>query len=128
MLALPLWLSPFIGWYLFVSAWAKRTPLLFAFMPIFVLPMLEKIVFGSTLLAEAFFERTGSMPLFRFGEDNTFAMFELDDMPINEDLISLLGAIDLGRFLTSPSLWAGLIVCGLFTTAAIYVRRYRDES
>ena len=128
VLALPLWLSPFIGWYLFVSAWAKRTPLLFAFMPIFVLPMLEKIVFGSTLLAEAFFERTGSMPLFRFGEDNTFAMFELDDMPINEDLISLLGAIDLGRFLTSPSLWAGLIVCGLFTTAAIYVRRYRDES
>ena len=27
-----------------------------------------------------------------------------------------------------PEVWAGLVVCGLFTTAAIYVRRYRDDS
>ena len=26
------------------------------------------------------------------------------------------------------SLWIGLVVCGLFVTAAIYVRRYRDET
>ena len=27
IMALPIWLSPFVGWYLFVSAWAKRMPL-----------------------------------------------------------------------------------------------------
>jgi len=32
------------------------------------------------------------------------------------------------RFLTSPTMWGGVIVCALFVTAAIYVRRYRDES
>ena len=32
------------------------------------------------------------------------------------------------KFLTSVSLWTGVIVCGIFVTAAIYVRRYRDES
>ena len=36
--------------------------------------------------------------------------------------------IDIGKFLTSPAMWAGVVVCGLFVTAAIYVRRYRDES
>ena len=45
-----------------------------------------------------------------------------------EQNISLLSAIDLGRFVTSPSFWGGLIVCGLMAAAAIYVRRYRDES
>ena len=40
----------------------------------------------------------------------------------------LLAHLDIVQFLSSPSLWAGIVVCGLFTTAAIYVRRYRDES
>jgi len=36
LLALPLWLSPFIGWSLFVSAFTKRSPLLTAALPIFI--------------------------------------------------------------------------------------------
>lgn len=127
-LALPLWLSPFIGWFLFVSAWAKRSPLLFAFMPIFILPMLEKIILDSSYLAYAFFERGISMPLFGIGDGNTFAFFELEDVQFDEQVISLLGIIDLGGFLSSVSLWGGLLVCGLFATAAIYIRRYRDDS
>ena len=42
--------------------------------------------------------------------------------------LSLLGLMDFGGFLTHPGLWLGLVVCGLFTAAAIYVRRYRDDS
>jgi len=44
------------------------------------------------------------------------------------DAISLLAYIDVGKFLASPQMWAGVIVCGLLMTAAIYVRRYKDES
>ena len=40
----------------------------------------------------------------------------------------LLSLLDLSGFFGSPSLWLGLVVCGLFVTAAIYVRRYRDDS
>ena len=49
-------------------------------------------------------------------------------MRITAESVSLLSLIDIGRFLASPSLWTGMVVCALFTTAAIYVRRYRDES
>ena len=126
LLAVPLWLAPFIGWFLFVSAFTKRSPVLFAFLPIFVLPMLERVIFGSTLLADAIFVRTAKMPL--FGGMDIDAILRDGDVELTSEMVSLLAVLDLGQFFSSPSLWAGLIVCGLFTTAAVYVRRYRDES
>lgn len=129
LLALPLWLSPFIGWFLFVSAFTKRSPFLTAFLPLAVLPLLEKMLFDTAVFAEAFFVRSVKMPLFidlqtmerLFEEGEHFAM-------VADAELSLLGLMDFGGFLSSPGLWLGLIVCGLFTAAAIYVRRYRDDS
>lgn len=129
LLAIPLWLSPFIGWFLFVSAYAKRSPFLTAFLPIAVLPLLEKMLFDSAVFAEAFFVRSIKMPLFvdlstmesLFEESENFA-----ELANNE--LTLLGLMDFGGFVTSPGLWLGIVVCGLFTAAAIYVRRYRDDS
>lgn len=129
VLALPLWLSPFIGWFLFISAFTKRSPFLTAFLPIAILPMLENMLFDTAVFAEAFFVRSIKMPLFidpgtmerLFEEGDGFAL-------LADAQLSLLGLMDLGGFLTNPGLWLGLIVCGLFTAAAIYVRRYRDDS
>jgi ABC-2 type transport system permease protein len=64
LLALPLWLSPFIGWFLFVSAFTKRSPFLTAFLPLAVLPLLEKMIFDTAVFAEALFVRSVKMPLF----------------------------------------------------------------
>lgn len=125
-IAMPLWLSPFVGWFLFVSAYTKRSPLLVGFLPIFVLPMLEKMLIGTHLFYDAIFVRTFKPPI-----ANLAHFIWLDDdagFPWREDAISMVAGLDISRFLMSPSLWAGLIVCGLFATAAIYVRRYRDES
>jgi len=129
LLALPLWLSPFIGWSLFVSAFTKRSPLLTAALPIVLLPMLEKLLSDTTLFAEAFFVRSVQMPLFA-GLDNMELLFQEGDeiAMLAEAKLSLLSLMDLGGLLVDPQLWLGLIVCGLFTAAAIYVRRYRDES
>lgn len=129
LLALPLWLSPYIGWFLFVSAFTKRSPFLVAFLPLAVLPLLEKMLFGSGVFAEAFFVRSIKMPLFidlhtmerLFEEGEHFRIVE------NAEL-SLLGLMNIRGFLLDPALWLGLIVCALFTAAAIYVRRYRDDS
>ena len=129
MLALPLWLSPFIGWALFVSAYAKRSPFLTAFLPLVILPLLEKMIFDTKIFAEAFFVRSIKMPLFHdletmerlFEDGEEFAM-------VADAKLSLLSLMDLSGFLGSPGLWIGIVVCGLFTTAAIYVRRYRDDS
>ncbi|MGH8193081.1 MAG: hypothetical protein ACREQ8_01590 [Woeseiaceae bacterium] len=129
LFALPLWLSPFVGWFLLVSAYTSRSPFLVAFLPIAVLPMLEKSLVGTSLFADAFFIRSAKLPLFRGMDTKDFLFFEGDGPRLSENLsFSLLSHLDLLRFLGSPGLWLGLIVCGLFTTAAIYLRRYRDDS
>lgn len=125
-LASAIWMSPFIGWFLFVSAYTKRSPLLMAFMPLVLIPLLELIFLRSTVFAEAVFTRRGMLPLFRGMEMEEF--FDEESLHVSEEMVSLLTHLDVVQFLTSPSMWAGAIVCGLFVTAAIYVRRYRDES
>jgi ABC-2 type transport system permease protein len=125
-IASAIWMSPFIGWFLFVSAFTKRSPLLMAFMPLIIIPIVEWIFFRSKLFATAVFGRGEMIPLFREMDFERF--FDEDRMRVNEEIVSLLAHIDVGRFLLSPSVWAGVVVCGLFATAAIYLRRYRDES
>ncbi len=125
-LASAIWMSPFVGWFLFVSAYTKRSPLLMAFMPLVLIPLLELIFLRSSVFAEAVFTRRGMIPLFRGMDMEGF--FDEDSLHINEEVVSLLAHLDVVQFLTSPSMWAGIIVCALFVTAAIYVRRYRDES
>lgn len=125
-LAIPLWLAPFFGWFLFVSAFSKRSPLLIAFLPIFILPMLERMLIGSHLFYDAIFVRTFKPPL---ASVDISVLFDDDrSFDVTTDAVSILAALDLSRFAASPSLWAGLVVCGLLTTAAIYMRRYRDDS
>ncbi len=128
LLALPLWLAPFVGWFLLVSAYTKRSPLLVAFLPVILLPMLEKSLIGSSVFAEAIFIRSARIPLFKGIEAADFLRNEENLHQLTESGISLMSMIELGSFLSSGGLWLGLVVCGLFTTAAIYVRRYRDDS
>jgi len=129
LLAVPIWLAPLLGWFLFISAWAKRGPFLRSVLPIAILPILEYIVFRSWSLGGAILDRLRfeTMPIFdlpglasRFDEDNLQSLIEQD--------ISLVSLLDPGAFVTSTEVWAGLLVCGLFATAAIYMRRYRGES
>jgi ABC-2 type transport system permease protein len=121
-----IWMSPFVGWFLLVSAWTKRMPLLVAFMPIIVIPLLEWIVFRTRFFASAVGERGDNLPIFHIGDIEM--LFEGDEWLRNIPDVQLLDLIDIGKFVTHYETWIGIIVCGLLATAAIYVRRYRDES
>ena len=129
LLAIPIWLAPLLGWFLFVSAWVKSGPFLKAILPIAILPILEFVVFKSWTLGMAILTRLRleTMPIFDFR--GGAAGFDEDDLHamLAED-ISLVAWLDYGSFFSSIEVWAGLIVCGLFATAAIYVRRYRVDS
>jgi ABC-2 type transport system permease protein len=125
-LMLPIWFSPFIGWFLFVSAWTKRSPLLMAFLPLVLLPTLEYWVLRTHLIFDAIKTRFDHLPIFKGINPELF--FDEERFIAEADAVSLLGFIDIGRFLASPQMWAGIIVAGLFITAAIYVRRYRDDT
>lgn len=126
MLMLPIWFSPFIGWFLFVSAWTKRSPLLTGFLPLIVLPTIETIILPTHLLWDAMATRFTNWPMFTGIDPDTF--FDEEKLARMEFDVGMLDFIDVGGFATSPAMWAGVVVCAIFVTAAIYVRRYRDES
>ncbi|MCH8159879.1 MAG: ABC-2 transporter permease [Proteobacteria bacterium] len=125
ILATGIWMSPFIGWFLFVSAYTKRSPLLMAFMPLVLIALLEKIILRTHIFAQYVLGRGDEMPLIR--TENVERFFDEEQWRIAEGATHLLVHLDIVQFLTSPATWAGIIVCGLLSTAAIYVRRYRGE-
>jgi ABC-2 type transport system permease protein len=43
-----LWFAPIYGWLLLVSAWARRTPVLWAVLPFFAISVAERLAFGVT--------------------------------------------------------------------------------
>ena len=120
-----IWMSPFIGWFLLVSAWTKRMPLLVAFLPIIVVPLLEWIIFRTRFFASAVADRGDNMPIFRELDIESF--FENEEWRSGIQDLSLLEHLDIVKFVSHPETWIGIIVCGLLTTAAIYVRRFRGE-
>lgn len=130
LLSLSIWILPFVGWFLFVSAFTKRSPFLIAFMPFLLIPMLEKIFFGSWVFGEMLLERSPfSAPIFE-GINGTGFLFddEAEMLSAAKAGVGFLSLVDLPKFLSSISVWFGIAVCGIFSFAAIYVRRYRDES
>ncbi len=44
---LALWQAPLHGWFLLVSSWARRTPFLWAVIPLVIISVLERMVFGT---------------------------------------------------------------------------------
>ena len=126
VLASGVWMSPFIGWFLLVSAYTKRSPLLMAFMPLILIGLLEGIILRTHVFAENVLGRGDGLPIFRAVDIERF--FDEEQWRVGEGATSLLQHLDIVQFLTSPSMWAGLVVCGLLCTGAIYVRLYRDES
>jgi ABC-2 type transport system permease protein len=107
-----LWHAPFYAWLLLVSAWARRAPFLWAFLPPLAIGIFEKVVFNTSHLANLLLYQLGGGP-------DTFSM-------------SGTPAIDLGmhhnalRFLVSPGFWIGLALTAVFLAAAVRLRRYRE--
>jgi ABC-2 type transport system permease protein len=126
VIACGIWMSPFIGWFLLVSAYTKRSPLLMAFMPLILIGLLEGIILRTHYFAENVLARGEGMPIFRIGNIERF--FDEEQWSIAEGATSLLPHLDVVQFISSPATWAGILVCGLLSTGAIYVRRFRDES
>jgi ABC-2 type transport system permease protein len=101
--------APFYGWFLLVSAWARRAPFLWAFLPPIAIVFIEKIAFNTSYFANMM----GSV-LSGGSEAIPFP----GRMPIDPGL-----QLTPGHFLLSASLWIGLAVFAGFITAAVRLRR-----
>jgi ABC-2 type transport system permease protein len=124
LIASSIWMSPFVGWFLLVSAFTKRSPLLMAFLPMVLISLAEIIILRSHYFFNTVFNL--KMPLFGNMDASTF--FDEERLLSGDRAMTLLDQMSIVQFVSSPTVWGGIAVCALFTTAAIYVRRYRDES
>lgn len=110
-----LWFSPVYAWLLLVSAWARRTPLLWAVLAPLAVVMFERIVFGTNLFVHMLQERfTGAMK-------HAFAGDEAQ-----QGNVTRLSELSLLNYLSTPGLWIGLAFAAACLFAATRLRRRRE--
>jgi ABC-2 type transport system permease protein len=109
-----LWFAPIYGWLLLVSAWAGRTPFLWAVLPPLALGAVERIAFQTSYF--------GSLMKYRLigAMAEAFAVEGKHDPNIGLTQLDPLG------FLSSPGLWMGLAATAAFLVAAARLRRSRE--
>jgi ABC-2 type transport system permease protein len=108
LVAIALWHAPIYGWALLVSGWVRRATFLWAILPLLAISFFEKITFNTSHFASMLKDRVlGFAP-------QAFA-FTPHAVP----------QLTPGKYLSSPSLWLGLIFAAAFVAAAIRLRRYR---
>lgn len=107
-----LWWAPLFGWLLLISAWARRAPIVWAIVPIFVFSGVERIAFGTSyfaaLLSSHFLSAT---------PDAIVVHGKLPTDPMTRMTPAAL--------LSSPGLWLGLGMTALLVVLAIRLRRER---
>ena len=107
-----LWYAPLWCWFLLVSAWARRTPLLWATLPPFALGVLEVITLHTGHVFQFLMYRVHGPQ----GSDASSAGMSISQqMPLSPT-----------HFLTNPGLWEGLALAAVFLAAATQLRRYRN--
>ncbi|MBS0393380.1 MAG: ABC-2 transporter permease [Proteobacteria bacterium] len=128
ILVFALWYLPLVGWYLLVSAWVPRSPLMFATLPPLALMLAERIVFGTHYTTAVVMGRLMTLgPAFGGRHDGTDVGLVIDNehLQIPRTLVDAMRPL---HFLGSPEVWAGVVLGVALVVAAIYVRRTRDEA
>lgn len=108
-----LWYAPIYGWLLLVSAWTRRSPFLWASLPLLAIGVAEKIAFNTShfgaMLAHRMLGGGGGADEFMTGYLSMDPLMHFTP----------------GEFLISPGLWIGLAVAAAFLAAAVRLRRYQ---
>lgn len=118
-IVLALWHAPIYCWFLLVSGWARRATFLWAVLPPLALAAVEYVAFHTSYFGSLLQDR-----LFGFAA-RAFDLKDKAGVPIDPHFIPL-AQLAPGRFLSSPSLWIGLIVAAALLAAAVRLRRCRE--
>jgi ABC-2 type transport system permease protein len=111
-----LWYAPIYAWFLLVSAWARRAPFLWAFLPPLAISIVEMIAFNTKHFSHFLGDRfSGGSSGVGFGGKGAL-------------MIHPMSGATPGQFFTSPGLWGGLVVAAIFLAGAVQLRRYRSPS
>jgi ABC-2 type transport system permease protein len=119
LIVLVLWHAPLYMWLLLVSGWARRAAFLWAVLPLLAIAGVETIAFRTSYFGALLQDR-----LFGFAA-GAFDLKDKNGVSLDPHFIPL-AQLAPGRFLSTPSLWIGLIVAAIFLAAAVRLRRYRE--
>jgi ABC-2 type transport system permease protein len=111
-----LWPAPVYCWLLLVSGWARRAPFLWATLPLVAIAGVEKMAFHTQHFARLVGYRLigGSAPM-GYAPENIFP---------TDPMTHIMPA----RFLSSSSLWIGVVLAAALLAAAVRLRRYQGSS
>jgi len=120
-----LWYAPIFAWLLMVSAWAKRSPFLWAFLAPLAVGIVERIAFDTHYVGMLVTHRLFGGLEAAFTGGSVTARGAVKVAGTKFPMIGL-EQLDPVKFLSSPGLWFGLVVAALFLAAAILLCRYRE--
>jgi ABC-2 type transport system permease protein len=127
MFTAALWFAPVWGWLILASAWARRAVFLWATLPIVAIGVMEGI-FSHT---NYFWQVIGYRVSWGYGITSFRSDFD-PGVNFRNDMVDVSGSItdliNFSGFMTNPDMYLGVLVGGVFTAAAIWLRRYRDET
>jgi ABC-2 type transport system permease protein len=106
-----LWYAPLYAWLLLVSAWARRAPFIWAFLPPFVIYGIEKLAFNTSYFL-------GILQYRVTGPENPAAAHA-------SNMTDVMAALTPLQFFSTPGLWTGLALAAVFIATAVRVRRCR---
>lgn len=124
-----LWLAPIGAYLLLVSVWARRNVFLWASVPPLLLPLLERVSFGTWhLMALLNYRSYGMWLLPELDGAKSRATVEVTPHLSLLSPVELFDALPVLRVFTNIQLWLGVLAALGMLYLAAYIRRYRDES
>lgn len=130
-LAAMLWYAPLVAYLMLVSAWARRAPFLWAVLPPIAAAVLESIIMRTSYVGDLVASRVFGLYQALNSDDQASA----PEGPDNDNPAALAERLNdfdwqsrVQDFFSSPELWAGIVAAALLLAAAMWVRRYRDET
>jgi ABC-2 type transport system permease protein len=139
VIALALWHAPVYAYLILVSGWAKKTPILWAVLPPLGLILVERLAFGTDYVGRLIDYRLGGGLDAAFLPPRFLPMQSLHKHAVETHAVAHgthhgmqgipvfgFAQIDIVGFLSTPGLWAGLIVAAGLLAAAVWMRRTRE--
>jgi ABC-2 type transport system permease protein len=121
------WYLPVVGWLLAVSAWAKRAVILWSILPPFVLYLIERVFFGTSVIGHELTKRLAGMaPVAYYARSEMFSHNRIN-ATAGDGPASVWQFINPSGFFSSPQTWIGAAVGVALIVVAIQLRMRRSE-
>jgi len=118
-----LWYAPLVAYLMLASAWAPKSPFLWAILPPMALVLLEKIAFGTNALWQFITYRVFGVVKALFGDES-----QVPGVVIRRDELMQGTGSGIVELFGSPSMLLGLVAAAALVAGTVWVRRYRDET